>query len=285
MRDHRDEISQQRTTVPTNPATASQAIDTLPLLQGKRVLITGAASGIGLGTARALIAFGADVFVSDLDMEALLGSWPDLGTHRIRRLDVVDERECEACIDHAIETLGGLDGVFHSAGVSDVVMPAVEIDVDDWQRIVDINLRGTFLVARAAGRHMLRQGGGSIVLVSSVNGIGGIPRRHAYGPAKAAIAQLARTLACEWGDAGVRVNALVPTYVRTPMVDRLSAEGKIDVPRLERRTPMGRIGEVADVARAAAFLLSDLSSYCTGVTLPVDGGWLAYGGPGDVVTA
>jgi len=132
---------------------------------------------------------------------------------------------------------------------------------------------------------MVKQGAGSIVLVSSVNGVNGIPRRHAYGPAKAAIAQLARTLTCEWASRNVRVNAIVPTYINTPMIERLSREGKVDIGRLERRTPMGRIGTVEDVAHAAAYLLSDLSAYVTGVNLPVDGGWLAYGGPGDVLTA
>jgi NAD(P)-dependent dehydrogenase (short-subunit alcohol dehydrogenase family) len=249
------------------------------------LLITGAASGIGLGAARAFLASGAQIFVSDRDGGVLAERWSDLPSERIRRLDVVDEGECEACVVAAVKAMHGLDGVFHSAGISDVVAPAIEVGIDDWQRVVDVNLRGTFLVSRAAGRHMLSHGGGSIVAVSSVNGIGGIPRRHAYGPAKAAISQLVRTLACEWGSSAVRVNAVAPTYIRTPMVDRLAAEGKIDIARLERRTPMGRIGEVADVARAATFLLSDLSSYCTGVTLPVDGGWLAYGGPGDVATA
>lgn len=263
----------------------THATDALPLLARKRILITGAASGIGFGAARAFIAFGAHIFVSDRDDAALTRTWPDLPSDRVRHLDVVDETECEECVGQAIKVLGGLDGVFHSAGVSDVVAPALDVNIDDWQRVVDVNLRGTFLVARAAGRRMLQQGAGSIVAISSVNGLGGIPRRHAYGPAKAAITQLVRTLACEWGASAVRVNAVAPTYIRTPMVDRLAAEGKIDIERLERRTPMGRIGEVSDVARAAAFLLSDLSAYCTGVTLPVDGGWLAYGGPGDVATA
>ena len=259
--------------------------DALPLLAGKRILITGAASGIGFGAARAFMAFGANVVVSDRDEKALARTWSDLPSDRIRRLDVVDEAGCEDCVEKTIEVLGGLDGVFHSAGISDVVAPAVDVRIEDWQRVVDVNLRGTFLVARAAGRRMLRQGAGSIVAISSVNGFSGIPRRHAYGPAKAAITQLVRTLASEWGASSVRVNAVAPTYIRTPMIDRLAAEGKIDIERLERRTPMGRIGEVADVARAAAFLLSDLSAFCTGVTLPVDGGWLAYGGPGDVATA
>lgn len=255
------------------------------ILRNKRILVTGAASGIGYGAAKYFVRAGARVVVTDMDEAGLKAAWQGDETIEALRLDVTDEAQCTAIVAASVEALGGMDGVFNSAGISDVVARATDISVDDWQRVVDVNLRGSFLVARTAGRHMVARGGGSIALISSVNGINGIPRRHAYGPAKAAIAQLARTLACEWGGSGVRVNALAPTYIRTPMIDRLSAEGKIDIARLERRTPMARIGEVADVASAAAFLLSDLSSYITGVVLPVDGGWLAYGGPGDVETA
>jgi NAD(P)-dependent dehydrogenase (short-subunit alcohol dehydrogenase family) len=239
----------------------------------------------GLGAVSFFVQAGAKVCATDLNGEQLAALWQDQSQIITQALDVVDELQCENAVQYAITAMGGLDGVFHSAGISDVVAPATEIDIDDWQRVVDVNLRGSFLVARVAGRHMLLQGTGSIVLVSSVNGIAGIPRRHAYGPAKAAIAQLARTLACEWGGSGVRVNALAPTYIKTPMIERLASEGKIDIERLERRTPMGRLGEVEDVAQAACFLLSDWSRYITGTVLPVDGGWLAYGGPGDVNTA
>lgn len=254
-------------------------------LSGKRIVVTGAASGIGLGAAQLFQKLGGDLVVADRDLAALTGAWPDLEPSRRQRVDVVDEIACEALMAGANTLLGGIDGVFNSAGVSDVVAPAMQVDIADWQRVTDINLRGTFLVCRAAGRIMLAQGAGSIVTISSVNGVTGIPRRHAYGPAKAAIAQLTRTLACEWASAGVRVNSLAPTYIRTPMIDRLRAEGKVDVGRLERRTPMGRLGEVEEVGAAAAFLLSDWSRFLTGVLLPVDGGWLAYGGPGDVETA
>jgi NAD(P)-dependent dehydrogenase (short-subunit alcohol dehydrogenase family) len=256
-----------------------------PILGGRRILVTGAASGIGLGSAKLFIALGASVVVADRDVAALGRAWSHLPTSLRLKADISSEFDCERLIGCSLEALGGLDGVLNCAGISDVVAPAIELSIDDWQQVVDVNLRGTFLICRAAGRHMLKAGKGSIVTMSSVNGIGGIPRRHAYGPAKAAVAQLTRTLACEWGRAGVRVNALAPTYIRTPMVDRLASEGKLDIERLERRTPMGRIGEVEDVARAAAFLLSYWSSYITGVVLPVDGGWLAYGGPGDVETA
>jgi NAD(P)-dependent dehydrogenase (short-subunit alcohol dehydrogenase family) len=266
--------------------TASDTLDpSSPALHGKRILVTGAASGIGFGAVSFFVRAGARVCATDLNAAQLAEAWQDQGHVVTHSLDVVDELQCENAVRYAIAMMGGLDGVFHSAGISDVVAPATEIAIDDWQRIVDVNLRGSFLIARVAGRHMLARKKGSIVLVSSVNGIAGIPRRHAYGPAKAAIAQLARTLACEWGAAGVRVNALAPTYIKTPMVERLAAEGKIDIDRLERRTPMGRLGEVEEVAQAACFLLSDWSRYITGAVLPVDGGWLAYGGPGDVATA
>jgi NAD(P)-dependent dehydrogenase (short-subunit alcohol dehydrogenase family) len=255
------------------------------LLRGKRILVTGAASGIGLGAADFFTRCGAQVLATDRDIETLSAAWQHRREVQTRALDVVDEAQCEQTVAFTVKTLGGLDGVFNSAGISDVVAPAIEVDIANWQRVVDVNLRGTFLVARAAARHMLRERRGSIVAISSVNGVLGIPRRHAYGPAKAAIAQLARTLASEWGMSNVRMNALAPTYINTPMIERLVAAGKIDIDRLRRRTPLGRLGEVADVARAAAFLLSDWSQFITGVTLPVDGGWLAYGGPGDVATA
>jgi NAD(P)-dependent dehydrogenase (short-subunit alcohol dehydrogenase family) len=257
----------------------------LPLLAGKRILVTGAASGIGEGAARAFIRFGAQVVVSDLNSELLAEAWPDLDADRRAALNVVDEAQCNAAVGQVVEKLGGIDGVFNSAGIADEVKPALEADIDVWQHCVDTHLRGSYCLSRAAGRAMVPQGSGSIVLISSVNGVTGIPRRHAYGPAKAAIAQLARTLTCEWAAHNVRINALAPTYIATPMIDRLVAQGKLDLDRLERRTPMARIGSVEDVANAAAYLLSDLSRYISGVNLPVDGGWLAYGGPGDVLTA
>jgi NAD(P)-dependent dehydrogenase (short-subunit alcohol dehydrogenase family) len=255
----------------------SGAIADLPLLAGKRILVTGAA--------RAFERFGARVFVADLDPVALAGAWPDMPGARRAAIDVTDEAACESCAAQMVRELGGIDGLFNSAGVADPVQPALDVDIEAWQRTVNVHLRGSFCIARAAGRVMVENGSGSIVLVSSVNGVSGIPRRHAYGPAKAAIAQLARTLTCEWAASMVRVNAIAPTYIRTPMIERLIEAGKVDLDRLQRRTPMGRIGTVEDVAHAAAYLLSDLSAYVTGTNLAVDGGWLAYGGPGDVLTA
>ena len=254
------------------------------LLGGKNILVTGAASGIGLASAQIFAHAGARVFTADRNVEQL-AQCVGIDATLTAELDVTNEAQCIAVVARAVDRLGHIDGVLNTAGISDPVQPAIEIDIDAWQRVVDVHLRGSFLIARTVGRHMLDRGCGSIVQISSVNGLSGIPRRHGYGPAKAAIAQLTRTLACEWGHRNVRVNAIAPTYIRTPMIDRLADEGKIDLARLEARTPMGRIGEPGDVALAATFLLSDLSQYITGTVLPVDGGWTAYGGPGDVRTA
>lgn len=257
----------------------------LPLLAGKRILVTGGASGIGLGSAALFVRMGAEVFLCDNNEAGLAAAVTETGAAGAIRCDVSVEADCEATIAEALNRLGGLDGMLHCAGIADVVSKVHDLDLDVWQRIVDINLRGTFLMARAIGRPFLAQGSGSIVNVSSVTGLNGFPRRNAYGPAKAAVALLTRNLASEWGGAGIRVNAIAPGYIRTPMVAALLEADRIDVKRVEGRTPMGRLGEVDEVGDAAAFLLSDLASYVTGTILPVDGGWAAFSGAGEVETA
>jgi len=264
----------------TQPA-SNRSID----LAGKRILLTGGSSGIGLASARRFIELGARVFLVDLNADALAAEAQAMGAQGFATADVTSEQACEAAVASAHQCLSWLDGLFHCAGVSDKVTPAIDMDLDTWQRIVDVNLRGAFLMCRTVGRAMLERGSGSIVNVSSVNGVNGIPRRNAYGPAKAGVAMLTRNLASEWSYRGVRVNALAPGYIATPMIDRLVQDQKIDADRIERRTPMARLGRPEEVANAAAFLLSDAASYVSGVILPVDGGFTAYGGAGDVRTA
>lgn len=254
-------------------------------LAGKRILVTGGSSGIGLVSARRFVELGAQVFLIDLNADALAAEAQAMGAQGVATADVTDEQACEAAVFSACQSLGWLDGLFHCAGISDQVTPAIDLDVDTWQRIVNVNLRGSFLMCRTVGRAMLERGSGSIVNVSSVNGLNGIPRRNAYGPAKAGVAMLTRNLASEWSHQGVRVNAVAPGYIATPMIDQLARDHKIDVDRIERRTPMGRLGHPEEVANAAAFLLSAAASYVSGVILPVDGGFTAYGGAGDVKTA
>ncbi len=254
-------------------------------LTGKKIIITGAASGIGFGAAEAFRNAGASVFLADLQTPNLEKAGKAFGAAGVAVCDVTVEADCEALAASAALAMDGIDGMFHCAGVADQVTKALDIDVDTWQKIVDINLRGTFLACRAVGRILVAQRSGAIVNVSSIQGLNATPRRHAYGPAKAAVAHLTRTLACEWGGSSVRVNAIAPGYTDTPMVAQLKADKKINVARMEGRTPLARFGKVHEVTAVAGFLLSDAASYVTGVVLPVDGGWSAFGGAGEVDSA
>jgi NAD(P)-dependent dehydrogenase (short-subunit alcohol dehydrogenase family) len=251
-------------------------------LSGRRALVTGGASGIGEETARLLAGLGAAVAIADIERDRLGDAQERTGAAAAVAGDVADADDVERMVAEAAEALGGLDLAFNSAGIGDDLVPLHEQAVERWQRVVDVNLRGTYLVCRAAGRIMLPQRRGAIVNVSSIVGLGGFPGRTAYGVAKAGINHLTHTLACEWGPAGIRVNAIAPAYTLTPMVRSLLDREVFDPGRLERRTPLGRLGETTEMAQAAVFLLSDWASYITGAVLPVDGGWSAYGAAGDV---
>lgn len=253
-------------------------------LEGRKALVTGGASGIGATTAGILRDLGASVAIADVNTEGLATQSAALGDCPAFECDVSDEAQCEATAKAAAETLGGLDIAVNSAGLVDEVKYALERDMAAWQRIMDVNLRGTFQICRAAARFMVPQKSGAIVNIASVNGPGGWPRRTSYGPSKAAIVALTKELACEWGEHGVRVNAVGPGYIATPMVQGLIDVGKVDTERLNNRTPLGRLGTPAEVGQAIAFLASDWASYISGETLFVDGGWMAYGGAGDVKT-
>ncbi|MCB1461840.1 MAG: SDR family oxidoreductase [Nitratireductor sp.] len=251
-------------------------------LDGRKALVTGGASGIGATTARLLAELGAEVAIADIDEAAAEASLRETGARFHVVGDVANTEDVERMVDEVRKRMGRIDLVFNSAGIGDDLVPVHAQDPDRWQRVVDVNLRGTYLVCRAAGRHMVERRSGSIVNVSSIVGLGAFPGRSAYGVAKAGINHLTATLACEWGPFGVRVNCIAPAYTRTPMVRSL-LERKIFDPRvIERRTPLGRFAEPEEMAQAAAFLLSDWASYITGAVLPVDGGWSVYGAAGDV---
>jgi len=251
-------------------------------LEGRIALITGAASGIGLAALEQIVALGARVLACDQDLRKLAPLVQEHGPAvRPIEADVVVERDVISAVDHVVKSFGRIDILVNSAGIADVNKPTVEQDLETWQRIVDVNLRGTYLTSREVGRTMVAQGSGSIINIASVAGMVSLPRRNAYSAAKAGVITMTRSMAAEWGPSGVRVNAVAPGYIRTPMTAGLDQSGTVRMAPVRRRTPLGRMGEVGEVAALISFLASDLASYITGACIPVDGGWAAFGDAGD----
>jgi NAD(P)-dependent dehydrogenase (short-subunit alcohol dehydrogenase family) len=177
-----------------------------------------------------------------------------------------------------VVTHGRVDALINSAGILEPVRRTIDQTVADWDRVIAVNARGTFLCCREAGRAMLAQRSGAIVNIGSVAGLLGIPASNAYGPSKAAVAHMTRSFACEWARFGIRVNCLAPGYVDAPMASELFGGDPQALAAALKRVPMGRLGTAQEIAHVALFLCSPLASYVTGAVIPVDGGWLAFGG-------
>jgi NAD(P)-dependent dehydrogenase (short-subunit alcohol dehydrogenase family) len=244
-------------------------------LAGRCALITGGASGLGLAMARAFRAAGATVAILDVDpaaedRAAELGEAIAMCGSVGRRADVV------AAFDATVAHFGRVDIAVANAGVSQN-RPTLEVAEEEWDRVIDINLTGAFLTMQEAGRRMVPQGSGSIMVTSSLYGVVAAPERVGYCVSKAGVAMMAKVLAIEWAKYGVRVNAIAPGYVHTPLVEDLATRGRLDVSALERRTPIGRLVKPEEVAQVATFLASDAASAITGQVVTADGGWTAYG--------
>lgn len=249
-------------------------------LDGHVAVITGAAGGLGSAMARAFAAAGAHVALADLpgrQEEAGRLAGELTAAHGVRAvavtLDVTDVASIETAFQAIDRELGPPDVLVANAGIN-IARPALEVTEEDWDRVLDVDLKGVFFTCQAAGRRMVPRGKGAIVAIASQNGVIGYPHRAAYCAAKAGVVNLTRVLALEWAASGVRVNAVGPTFVETPLT-----RPTLQNPQLRQdilsRIPLGRLGTPEEVASAVLFLASPAASLITGTCLLVDGGWTA----------
>ncbi|HZT49089.1 MAG TPA: SDR family oxidoreductase [Hyphomicrobiaceae bacterium] len=242
------------------------------------VLVTGAASGIGEKVAHAFAREGAVVAAADRDVK---------GAERVAEaarkaggrahafdLDVTDAKAVAAFVEAAGKRLGRLDVLVNSAGVREI-MPVLELSLEEWNRVMGVNITGTFLCSQAFARAVVAKGGkAAIVNLASTLGVVAAPNRAAYTASKHAVVGLTKEMAMELGEKGIRVNAVGPGVIRTPLTERYFQDAQ-QAQRIRDVHAMGRWGEPDEIARAILFLASEEASFCTGTTLIVDGGWTA----------
>lgn len=247
-------------------------------LSNKIVWVTGAGKGLGKAIAHALYDAGATVVLTSRTPEDLDHVADELSSGTGERVAVVagavdSPGFAHTAVEHIVAEHGQLDVLVNCAGISPSFTRSESVEDQDWQRVLRVNLDGAFFCAREAGAVMLGRGSGSIINITSVHASTGFDRIAAYAASKGGLDALTKTLAVEWADRGVRVNSLAPGYFRTDLSSGLldSRWGQ----RILDSTPIGRLGSPSELGGAAVFLASDASSYVTGATLNVDGGWLA----------
>jgi len=248
----------------------------------KVIAVTGGASGIGLAVVQRLHADGHLVVSLDLPEKTVTPLLKDLGVATLP-LDVNDESSVRDAHAVMTQTYGVITGLVNSAGVIQKRQTPDQLSMKDWDFVVDTDMRGTYLCCAVFGSHMAENKGGAIVNIASVTSTNGVPL-HAYAPAKAGVLSITQCLAGQWGHAGVRVNAVAPGYTETPALQAAIDRGDRDRAMLVRQAALGRMVQTDEVANGVAFLLSDQASAITGISLPIDCGWLAsigwetYGG-------
>ena len=251
------------------------------ILDGRTVMITGAASGIGEATAKEAAAEGARLMLCDVDAEkgaAVAAAIGDAATYR--DCDVTDEAAVQAAVEATIAEFGTIDGAFNCAGILGVVGNIGELPLDGWKRLIDVDLNGVFLCTKHQVNAMAERGSGSILNMASAAGLIGWPGASGYVAAKHGVVGLSKAAALEYAPQGIRVNAICPSYTLTPMVEKDLFEDTLGndeelIAAARANHPIGRFAEPPEIAAAAVWLLSDKASFVTGIAMPVDGGYTA----------
>lgn len=241
-------------------------------LENKVALITGAGSGIGLGIARQFSALGARVVITGRDRAKLDAARQLVGNRCTALQNDVTEKGGHASLINRIETeVGPLDILVNNAGMHQR-KPSVEVSDDEFEAVMDINLNSIFSLTREALKVMMPRGRGSIINISSMTAIYGLPQVAAYSSSKTALLGLTRSMAVEYSHSGVRINSIAPGFIDSPMLRSVMEKDPARKERVLGRTPMKRFGTAEEIGYAAAFLASDASEFITGICLPVDGG-------------
>ncbi|WP_040950018.1 SDR family NAD(P)-dependent oxidoreductase [Gorillibacterium massiliense] len=248
-------------------------------VEGKTAIVTGAGRGIGRALAIGLAEAGADVALfarTQSDLEEVAAEVRKIGKKAYPlRVDVTQREEVESAVEEVRGLAGNIDILVNNAGMN-IRTPALEVTDEQWNTIIQTNLKSVFLMSQTCGRIMKEAGAGRIINVSSVGGHVALRTGVVYGATKAAIIQMTKILALEWGKYGVLVNAVGPWYFRTPLTEKLLANEEY-VGEILARTPLGRIGALEELVGPVVFLASDAANYVTGQTLMVDGGMTIYG--------
>lgn len=247
-------------------------------MENKVALVTGAAQGIGFAAAKAFAEAGASVVLADCDKDLVKKAAEQLAAEGYKTLplvcDVSDEEQVKAMVDKTVEIFGKLDAAFNNAGIQNVLADAADQTMEDFDRVMGVNLRGVWSCMKYELQQMRKQGNGAIVNCSSIGGILGGPQRGTYHAAKHGVIGLTKSAALEYAAQGIRINSICPGIIHTPMVDKMMAGGQQDIlDAMIETVPAKRLGKSEEIASAVLWLCSDMASFVVGHTLVVDGGY------------